>query len=51
MAAIIYFLLVCANTIAIHTAGIDWRTWQFWVCLVCICGAWICGFEIGRKEW
>lgn len=42
----IYLVLLAINCIVIQTAGVT--GWQYWVSLLCVLGAHICGIESGK---
>ena len=45
MAFYIYLFLCMLNGFALGEAGINFTSWQFWVSIGCVLGAYICGAE------
>lgn len=50
MAYIIYLVLCGLNGVMLSTANISPADWQFWVSILCVVGAWLCGKEDDNKS-
>lgn len=45
MAYYIYLFLCMLNGFVLGTADLNFKTWQFWVSIICVAAAYICGTE------
>lgn len=48
MAYVVYLLLCFINAVAISSFGIGITNWQYWISVLCVVGAYICGGERDR---